>query len=733
MGQRQSFISAVLGELSRRKVLRSVGAYAVAVFVVLQLMDAAVEPLRLPDWFPTLVVVVLILGFPLVFMLAWYFDITGHGFRRTRSASLLGRRQTFALFATMFVITGALGVGMYRYYSGVFEADASMARLAGDAAPRDFRAPENSIAVLPFADHSESGDQVYLSDGMAEEILNLLTKVDGLHVAARTSSFAFRNASQGIRDIGRTLNVRTVLEGSIRKVGDRIRLTAQLINAEDEFLIWSNSYDREVDDVFALQDEVASAIAGELVDSFAGLSANPAERAANLAAFEAYRTGRLHWWRRSPAELQQAIELFADALQDDPNFAPAYAALADSWILLSMYGDFDRIRAIERAIPMIDKALAIDPESAEAYAALGLARSEIDQLDSAESALRQAVKLDEDYMPAKLWLANLLGAQGRLPEEGVVLQEAMALDPLNDLLVINYANNLNRRGQYVEARQLIEDLLRIKPDSATLLRTLSGLAIDRGELVAGWEHARRGYDLDTENPTMIQALARVWLVLGDTARAEKLLLAALALAGENMALKMEYLMVLLVDGRLETAEGLVRETFSNDIEALPGNFQRLHHYQMGLIRAVDRDAASALDEFEQAVNPDADQLVDGDEMFVLTMAAYFNDHIGNDTRAAEHLAQAERAIQRARVNGVDDPITHYNEAIVALIRHNESAALEALQQAYARGWRQAWIMQIDGRLDPLRDHPGFVALSQKIDDDIAQARETVREQAVAMF
>ena len=201
MKQGQSFISAVLTELNRRKVLRTVGAYAVAVFVVLQLMDAAVEPLRLPDWLPTLVVIVLILGFPLVFILAWQFDITPEGIKKTVTDSLLTRTQNAMLFSMMMLGMLGLGYGFYGYYSNVFESVKASETQSQAAEQREFVAPENSIAVLPFADLSEDGSQGYFSDGIAEEILNVLAKVQGLHVAARTSSFAFRQPEKDIREI----------------------------------------------------------------------------------------------------------------------------------------------------------------------------------------------------------------------------------------------------------------------------------------------------------------------------------------------------------------------------------------------------------------------------------------------------------------------------------------------------------------------------------------------------
>ena len=221
MTERHSFLSATLAELNRRKVLRTVGAYAVGVFVLLQLMDAAVEPLRLPDWLPTLVVIVLILGFPLVFVLAWHLEIRPDGVHRTKGGSLLSRSQSSLLFSIMLLAMGGLGYGFYTFYHGEFDGQTAVQT----AVQRAFTAPENSIAVLPFADLSENSDQGYFADGISEEILNLLAQVEGLNVAARTSSFAFRESADDIREIGRLLNVSTVLEGSVRTSGDRIRLS----------------------------------------------------------------------------------------------------------------------------------------------------------------------------------------------------------------------------------------------------------------------------------------------------------------------------------------------------------------------------------------------------------------------------------------------------------------------------------------------------------------------------
>jgi len=727
MQQGQSFWSAVLTELNRRKVLRTVGAYAVAVFVVLQLMDAAVEPLRLPDWLPTLVVIILILGFPLVFVLAWHFDITPAGVRQSLADSLLTRAQSALLFSMMMLGMLGLGYGFYSYYSNVFTGDDTAA-----SQQREFVAPQNSIAILPFADLSEDGSQGYFSDGMAEEILNVLANVSGLHVAARTSSFAFRQPDKDIREIGRLLNVRTVLEGSIRKSGDRIRLTAQLINVEDGYHIWSNSYDRKLDDVFAIQDEVASAIAAALVDSFAGLEQKPEARTDNFAAFEAYRTGRLHWWRRSPEELQKAITLFAKALEQDPSFAPAYAAMADSWLLLSMYGNLTSMQATKRAMPMIEKALEIDPGSAEAFAALGLARWQIGHRDAAESALRQAIKLNEDYVPAYLWLGGMLGEMGRLPEQSQVLQQAMVIDPLNELLAINVAGNLASQGDYQGAKDMLQNLVALRPDSATLLRIMSGFAIKSGELVEGWRYANQSYDLEPESPVVIQTMADAWASVGVNDKAEALLLDGLEKAKDNFSLQTSYFFLLLREGRLEKAERLLTEQFGTSIDALPGQLQQYYYFQKGMISLVAGDKDTARSLFENAIDEDFEQTWDGNQVLYLTVLSALYRDAANAELAETRLASAERAVRRARVNGVDDAGIYYTESSIHALRGDTRAALNSLQKAYDRGFRESWLLDIDLRLDSLHGEPKFAAIRQQIEKDIVQARTEVESTTLAV-
>ena len=727
MSERHSFISATLAELNRRKVLRTVGAYAVGVFVLLQLMDAAVEPLRLPDWVPTLLVIVTILGFPIVFLLAWHFDVRSDGIYRTTRAGLLSRAQSAVLFSFMLLATAGLSTVFYQYYSGVFEAP-PMEQLAED---RAFSAPQNSIAVLPFADLSQAGDQGHVADGISEEILNLLAQVEGLRVAARTSSFAFRESLDDIRRIGRMLNVRTILEGSVRTSGDRIRLTAQLINVEDGYHIWSNYYDRKQTDLFDIQDEVASSIAEALVENFDGLETKPASRSDNLAASQAYRTGRLHWWRRTPAELQKAIEMFAKALEHDAQFAPAYAAMADSWLLLSLYGNVTTVKAIERAQDMVDKALAIDPESAEAFAALGLARWQIGQMDAAESALRHSVELNEDYIPAQLWLAGVLGELGRYPEENLVLEQAMKRDPLNELLMVNYAGNLSIRGDWQEGRALMRDVLQLHPDSTMLLRSLAKMEIMNGNLVEGWKLANRAYQLEPNNPEEISSLARTWMLLGDIDKAEQLVLKGLETSDQNASLLVAHWMTLMAARRYEEAEALVREMMQQMGEEMPEYLQRRFNFQLGMIAMVRSDFPEARRLLTSAIKSDDRQVYNGDDVMIVTLASLASEQVGATEEAQGLLESAERIIQRGRLNGVDDSSIYYSEAVLLTMRSQPDRAMEKLLEAYDRGFREYWVLEIDGRLKPLWGQPEFTNLKDRIREDLSQARIEIQSLAVA--
>ena len=296
--------------------------------------------------------------------------------------------------------------------------------------------PEPSIAVLPFANLSPAADNEYFADGMTDELINALAKVRGLHVVSRTSCFAFKGRPEDAREIGRRLQVRTVLEGSVRRAGSRLRVSTHLINVADGFLLWSESFDREAEDVFAIQDEIARAIGGalrvRLLEPRHEARVRPPTD--DLEAYGLYLKGRHFWNRRTEQDLRLGMRYFEQALARDPGFALAHAGLADSWALLGFYSAEPPGEVFPKAKRAAHEALAREPGLAEAYPSLAYTSMYYDwDWAEAERAFHRAIELHPGYATAHQWYANFLSVVGRADESIAEFERALALDPLSAL------------------------------------------------------------------------------------------------------------------------------------------------------------------------------------------------------------------------------------------------------------------------------------------------------------
>jgi TolB-like protein/Tfp pilus assembly protein PilF len=333
-----------------------------------------------------------------------------------------------------------------------------------------------SVAVLPFANLSGDKDNEYFGDGLAEEILNALTKLHGLKVAARTSAFAFKGRNEDIRLIGETLRVTHVLEGSVRKSGSRLRITAQLISIADGCHVWSERYDREMTDIFAIQDEISQAIVTVLKLKLARPgSQEVARRPLEPEAYESYLKGRFFWNKRTEADLNRSIDYFLRAIQLDPAYALAYAGLSDAYVLLGIFGVRRPHDVYPKARAAAEKALEIDGTLAEPHAALGHVLTAYDwDFQGAEAEYRKALDLNSNYPTAHQWYGHLLAVTGRYAEGIAEVTRARDLDPLS--VPINAFVGLI----HMKARQSLEAV----------------------------EAARKGVDLDPNNPFAHWILAR---------------------------------------------------------------------------------------------------------------------------------------------------------------------------------------------------------------------------------
>lgn len=431
-------------ELKRRKVFQVAAVYGAGMFGVLQGADILVQALHLPESLITLAAVLGLLGFPVALFVAWVFERSPDGLVRTEDAAPgeltqiiaapPARRWPIGLAAaggTALLLIGAWLVLGRPAADRAVQTGSSEAISAGGSAGVTAAASNLSIAVLPFEDMSEAGDKEYFSDGLSEELIDALARVDNLQVAARTSSFAFKDGSADIRTIADSLGVANVLEGSVRASGDRLRITAQLIQASDGFHLWTETYDRELTDVFEVQEEIAEAIAIALLGTLGfEHGADFSVARTDIEAYEQYLLGRAFVSQRGDA-LFRAEEHFRAALAIDSMYAPAWGGLAEVYALYPYYAKVDFEESLALSEEAARRALALDPNSANAHVALGSVLRERRQWKDAERELLRAVQLAPESSEAHGELSQYLLAVGDFEGAMDAARRSLALDPLS--------------------------------------------------------------------------------------------------------------------------------------------------------------------------------------------------------------------------------------------------------------------------------------------------------------
>ena len=440
----------LLTELKRRNVFRVAAAYVVLSWLILQMGDLLFDLMGLPEWANRIVLVILLLGFPVAVIFSWIYELTPEGVKkesavdRTRSITPETGRKLNHITIGMIVL-GIAVVGIDRFLlpeqpttQPVTETSPAAVTAGGETSAGEGAVTTDgglpSIAVLPFADMSPEGDQGYFSDGIAEEILNVLVRIDDLKVASRTSSFVFRGSQHDIPAIAEKLKVQHVLEGSVRKAGNRVRITAQLIDARDDRHLWSDTFDRELNDIFAIQDEIATAVVNALADALGSVSRVEGglveADTGNLDAYELFLEGRELFLARD--RLSVAIDLLERAVELDPEFARAWEALAALYSVAPSWGTGDAETYRELSDRTADKALQLDPERHFAHAikaqALTNRNGRIDWTGAMELTKRA---LDGNPKDATVWLWYGINLRflGYTDQAGAYLERCLELDP----------------------------------------------------------------------------------------------------------------------------------------------------------------------------------------------------------------------------------------------------------------------------------------------------------------
>jgi TolB-like protein/Tfp pilus assembly protein PilF len=387
-------------------------------------------------------------------------------------------------------------------------------------------AADNAIVVLPFTNLSSEQENEYFSDGLTEELINALTKVDGLRVVAWSSAFQLKGKPRDIRRIAEQLGVRAVLEGSVRRTNDRLRITAQLVDTTDGHYLWSETYERPLTDVFAIEDEISSAIVGVLRIKLTG----PAGRSLvtryteNLQAYHLYLKGRFHWNKRTEGDLYKALGFFEQANKSEPNYAPAYAGMADAYIMLGEHGAAPALSIMRKARAAASRALEIDARLAEAHVSLGSISALYEwNWVEAELHFRRAIELNPSYPTAHHWYGyDYLAPQGRLPEALAELERAHHLDPLSLIITTSVGTIYDMARQHERAREYYEKVLEMEPRFVRAHLSAGRSYLHQNlchEAIAMFEKAR---ELMPSSPVPLALLAHAYNVSGARAEAERL-------------------------------------------------------------------------------------------------------------------------------------------------------------------------------------------------------------------
>jgi TolB-like protein len=529
-------MNKLFAELRRRNMFRVAGVYAVVSWVLAQASGVLEDALGLPPWFDTLVVSLLLIGFPIALLLAWAFEMTPEGVKRTETVAE-GESVTAKTGRMLdYVIVGGLVlVAAMVVWQGTRFAPAPLI-VAKDAAPQgEVSSGDNvqphpqlvegskanintgpSIAVLPFEDFSSGKDQKYFADGMSEELLNVLARIKGLRVASRTSAFAFKGREASISEIAKALDVGHVLEGSIRKAGSTLRITAQLINTKTDEHMWSETYDRPLtaENIFAIQDEIAAAIVGELKGQLSLSATQESDRTASLEAYELYIRARDQAQKRLPDTLNAAIEGYKQVIALDPEFAPAYAGLAVTYLLMPEYTTMSEKEGIRLAKPFVDRALELAPNSAEALTAAASLAMDEGKSQAGLDFTNRAIAANPNYVLAYHRQGLAYGGLGQ-PEKALAsFEKALQLDPLSAVLLANLSAYQLRLGDIAAAQVTDEKNIKFNPDSVHGYAGLGVIKYDIGDYAGAHTLFKDAQAINPESTAVISQLWGIYVDVG---------------------------------------------------------------------------------------------------------------------------------------------------------------------------------------------------------------------------
>jgi TolB-like protein len=737
---------SLMTELKRRNVFRVGVAYAIVGWLLLEVASVILPALHLPDWALTLLVVFVVAGFPLALIVAWAFELTPEGLKREaevdRTESIThqtGRKLDFLIIGVL-----AIGIIYFAVDKFVLQGEPEPTEVIAEAVPAAEPTTQvKTIAVLPFANMSGDPEQEFFSDGISEELLNVLAKVKGLQVTSRTSAFAFKGKDISIPEIAEKLGVDHVLEGSVRMAGDRVRITTQLIEVSTDSHLWSESYDRELSDIFAVQDEIAAKVGKALEVALLGADSKPIRTSSetSIDVYSDYLLARQKLANMSLgfASAGEAESLLKGAIERDPNYAPAYAALAGTYGMMASWGMLSSSEASARMMPLVEQALSLDDGLAETWQHLANVRRQNSDFAGWRTAEERALALDSRN-PVVLRNQIRRWMWTHEPERALVHADTLLrVDPLSPESLYWVAESYLRVGRVADAEMMLEHIRSIDPQNVSYLWGASNLATSRGDLVTALRLLEEAIRLDPDDPEGPSFIARAYFDLGDVAAAEFWSDAALQLDPEAPWVRVMAAVLHLYHDEQAEVVAIARELVR------PSSHNRSESREIALRMMGASDLAEGnYQEISARYLADYPELADGKfptgRLGIQSFSVWSAFHVTLDLASA-YMHSGEKAKAESLFSLVESELPHwpkeglevggYGIADVELyaLRGKKERALAALREHAAAGlghmWR--WRLLYNPNLDSIRNTSEFAAIIAEIEADMAEQLARVRE------
>lgn len=721
----------LIQELKRRNVIRVAIAYAVVAWLSIEVSATTFPLLNLPEWATTFVMVLLIIGFPVALIFAWAFELTPEGLKREQEvdrsqsiASHTGRRLDFLIIGVLVVAIGMLLADKFL----LSEPPITLETVAEEMVDPEETVP--SIAVLPFVNMSADESSAYFSDGLADTVLHMLAQIRELRVAARTSSFQFRDQSLDVAIIGEQLNVGTILEGSVQRSGDKIRVTAQLIDVSNGYHLWSGSFDRNLDDVFAIQDEIATAVVSALKES---LLDEPSEllgrdQTDNIDAYTEYLLGINDLNAITTDSAASAISHFQEAIRLDPNYALAYAMLGRAYYESTDYGYMNSTEGLAAARVAANHALDISPDSSTALAVLGLVELDDGNLDTAGQILGKAVEVGPNNTIALHGYGLYLRNDGRPDESIATFRKILRFDPLSESALYSLAAMLTRQRKFSESSEAIARYKSIYPMTVGAPYLESFNEWEQGNFAAAVASMTDAYLLDRKDPESPFMIGMIYLDMDMPAEARQWFdrtveidpqhidsrLAPIWLnyylrrnEDENVRLAREFLTDRMGYGR---TQGYIAQRVLVEYAAKTGRYDV---------------ALEALDNLNPHLFDDPPR-----ELDVYPRVTYYAGialYQSGDLERGRHLIQLY--LDRQESDEAFYVAVSLRSVVAHLVLGDTDAALDKLDDHSRNiylGWLDQFELEHNSIYDPIRNEPAFIALLDEYRENAAKQRQILQ-------